>query len=45
MEGELKFLKTIDFKNFSSPSIPSHEVLKVQLKFDYKGFVKEAKFL
>jgi len=40
-EGERKFLKPIDFKNFRSPSNPSPEVLKVKLKFNSTGFVKE----
>jgi len=38
MGEELKFLKSIGFKNFSSSLLPSHEV---QLKFNSTGFVKE----
>jgi len=42
---EQKFLKSIDFKNFCSSLLPSPEVLKVQLKFNSTGFVKEPVFL
>ena len=37
------FVRPIDFKNFRSSLLPSPEVLKVQLKFNSTGFIKESK--